>query len=645
MQRWPRFTLCSLLIGICCATAQAQPRERDVWRAYVVGDLRYGHEHTTVARLPDGNFRHVVDVRLLLDLFGAQKQEHTLHAEYVATPTYEPVSFQRSGQMPSGPVRASGSVKDGKLTVSALRAGIEETGTLDLPPGAMFAVCLDDWINDQPREPVSRTVKLIGEETRSIQPGTVAFERQEGKYYRWTCDLGMDGGRGTLFYDKDGILYESSLAIPKLHVRRCTAAEAQDIQHRKLVDRDVLMFPIKKDVARPDRLSELTVKLSWKDIPFDQFALEDDRQRLVSKSEQERSREAVVRITTPAPLPTEMKYPFEGPQFAPYLAETRFIKPNDKKIVATAREIVAGKETALEAVRALSEWVSKYIEPSLIAETLSGPDVLACKKGKCSEYATLFGSLTRSVGIPTRIVLGERMVTGNWAGHMWNEAYVGRWITVDASANEVGQSFALLKFIHSDTVMGTQALRWGLTESLDITVTDFQARPSRLADQYQTGVKGSAYTNVDFACRLTAPRKSWKIEEKPAGATLTVRFRVPEEDDVLIHFVAFGFPPGAAPKMVVDARVNMFKSSYEDFTVIRNEACAVGSAPGHTLVFRRTAGEGEQAARQRIMTTEYIWVHGGTGYLLNLIAEEAAHQKHLADFEKLLASFEYLEEP
>ena len=28
------------------------------------------------------------------------------------------------------------------------------------------------------------------------------------------------------------------------------------------------------------------------------------------------------------------------------------------------------------------------IEPSLIAETLSGPEVLACRKGKCSEFAS-----------------------------------------------------------------------------------------------------------------------------------------------------------------------------------------------------------------------------------------------------------------
>jgi hypothetical protein len=113
----------------------------------------------------------------------------------------------------------------------------------------------------------------------------------------------------------------------------------------------------------------------------------------------------------------------------------------------------------------------------MIAETLSGPEVLQSKQGKCSEYTTLFASLARSLGIPTRVVFGERMVGGHWVGHVWCEVYAGRWITVDANAGEVGGSMALLKFGHSDTVLGNQPLRWALTESLDISIDGFKMRP------------------------------------------------------------------------------------------------------------------------------------------------------------------------
>jgi hypothetical protein len=64
------------------------------------------------------------------------------------------------------------------------------------------------------------------------------------------------------------------------------------------------------------------------------------------------------------------------------------------------------------------------------------------------------------------------MIPGQWAGHMWNEVYVGRWIPVDAGANEVGTSFVLVKLIDHETVEGTQPLRQALPASFGIAIKD-----------------------------------------------------------------------------------------------------------------------------------------------------------------------------
>jgi Transglutaminase-like superfamily len=188
--------------------------------------------------------------------------------------------------------------------------------------------------------------------------------------------------------------------------------------------------------------------------------------------------------------------------------------------------------------------MSNNIEPCLIAETLSGPEVLACRKGKCSEFATLFASLSRAAGIPTRIALGERMMPGQWDGHMWNEVYVGRWIPVDAGANEVGKSAVLVKLIDHETVEGTQPLRQALPASFEIAIKDYRSKPARLAGKFSTGIAGRVYTNAELGCRLTAPGEDWSIEEvKEPGATV-LRFKPPEtgKGDVQLHFVAFPLP-------------------------------------------------------------------------------------------------------
>ena len=205
---------------------------------------------------------------------------------------------------------------------------------------------------------------------------------------------------------------ERSAAGGLTTIRRCPAEQARDIAYRKMDGRDVLMFPLGKEVGPPELLESLTVELKWKDIGFERFRLEDDRQHVVEQSREGDQYRAVVRIEVPKPLSAPARLPITGPEFAPYLGESRFIKPHDERIIAVAREVTRGKTDALEAVKALSAWMVKNVEPALIAETLTGPEVLACRKGKCSEFAILFASLARAVGIPTRIVLGERMIPG-----------------------------------------------------------------------------------------------------------------------------------------------------------------------------------------------------------------------------------------
>lgn len=274
----------------------------------------------------------------------------------------------------------------------------------------------------------------------------------------------------------------------------------------------------------------------------------------------------------------------------------------------------------------------------MIAETLSGPEVLHLKEGKCSEYSTLFASLARSVGIPTRIVLGERMTAGGWVGHMWNEAYVGEWVTVDATANEVGNSRSLLKFVASDTVNGTQAVRFGLADSLEIEIVNVEKEISAVAEKWTTGIDGLAYTSVDFNCRLKAKQENWKLVDKSKG-TPTIQFETPDKD-VLIHFVAFGKPLGISPKFLLDTRKARFAVTYNEFKVLKNEAFPVKNAMGHMLVFERVESDGE---KRKMKTTEHVWVHNKSGYLLNLIAEEEKHDAAFEAFSELLNSFEPLE--
>jgi len=276
----------------------------------------------------------------------------------------------------------------------------------------------------------------------------------------------------------------------------------------------------------------------------------------------------------------------------------------------------------------------------LVAETLTGPEVLACRKGKCSELAILFASLARAAGIPTRIALGERMIPGQWAGHMWNEAYVGRWIPVDAGANEVGTSFILVKLFDHETVEGTQPLRQALPASFGIAIRDHRSKPSPLAGKFHTGIVGRIFTSAEHGCRMTAPGDDWSIEEVNEPGAIVLRFRAPEKGkgDVQLHFVCFSLPVPLEPKALLAIRRKYYEKNLKGFKVVADEANPVKNLAGHRLEFLSISGTGKPRRG-----FEVIWRTPASGYLLTLNAEDAAFEEAKTGFDKVLASFEDLE--
>ncbi len=629
---------CVLLVLLLDGGA-THAQERDLWYVLSHGEQEISSVHVQVTSTGDDNFRYVWESRVPVNFLG-QLQETTTKTEYLVTGDLRPVTMRSEMSKMSGATTVRGELVDDTLTVTSVEDG-EETTLASKVAGeqlVLFDSCLGEWLAKQPAGTTAVTLQVIDDATWGLAQVEVAALAPEDGDPRWrveyqdatynmTVEVGADGFETERFYEKID-----------LRMRRCSREEAESIAPLDQTGRQVLSFPVDPPIPTPHRLTELTVELRWKGIPLDDFELEDDRQRLVEHSQDGEDHRALVEVFAPEPIDADLTFPIAAEGLELYLAETEFIKPHDPTIRAAAAEICQGGGSALEAVQALSTWVFGYVDSALIAETLSGPQVLSRKTGKCTEFSTLFASLARSVGIPTRMALGERMVAGQWGGHMWNEVYVGRWIPVDASANEVGATFALLKFIDSDTVAGTQPLRMALPASLVIRVQDFALSGADLAGQYESGIVGSVYTNVDYECRLTAPQPDWVLHDDSASGVATIRFEIPGAKSTFIHFVAFGLPPGTPAKALAESRIELFRPNYDDFEVTTNKPITVEGAQGHTTSFQGRAKGSEVESG----ITEVIWCQGSFGYILNLIATKAEHEEHFADFEDLLASFEVL---
>lgn len=122
------------------------------------------------------------------------------------------------------------------------------------------------------------------------------------------------------------------------------------------------------------------------------------------------------------------------------LVATTDIPGNHPKIISLARKAAGDAGTTAAKVGRLVEFVYQYLEDDYTANPLTILDIIARKKGDCSEHAQLFTVMSRSLGIPCRTV-GGLIYLGDefqeFGLHAWNEVVIdGVWIPVDPTLGQ-----------------------------------------------------------------------------------------------------------------------------------------------------------------------------------------------------------------
>jgi hypothetical protein len=111
------------------------------------------------------------------------------------------------------------------------------------------------------------------------------------------------------------------------------------------------------------------------------------------------------------------------------------------RVQKLADEITAGKTTTMDKAQAIYQYVMTTMKyDKTIPGWGNGDTERACdiKAGNCTDFHSLFISLARSEGIPTRFVIGFPLPQGDGkipGYHCWAEFYVAGkgWVPVDAS--------------------------------------------------------------------------------------------------------------------------------------------------------------------------------------------------------------------
>jgi hypothetical protein len=126
---------------------------------------------------------------------------------------------------------------------------------------------------------------------------------------------------------------------------------------------------------------------------------------------------------------------------AEYLEPSEFIESDDDGIRRKAKQITEDASDSWEAAKMLSSWVNKNIGGAIPGGgTAKG--TLKEREAECGGHSRLLAAFCRSVGIPSRMVMGCMYVPdhgGFFGQHAWTEVWMGEagWIPVDATIGEI----------------------------------------------------------------------------------------------------------------------------------------------------------------------------------------------------------------
>jgi len=566
---WVTFVLAA------AAVRAALPPERDIWYSISDGEQRYGSVHVVVRHVEDGNVSYTVTSHLKVELFGT-RQEFATKSTAIVMPDLSPLRMESEVQGMTGVALVRGEMRAEGLVIETKQDGQVSTSTysFDDDLGLDFTLSIGDRLHriakgmDASAQEAdlffTRRVRLLAVESGTPTEATVRLtERGADGGSTWTLEPeGQEWAESTFRFDGEGIMIEQISAVPRMHVVRSTREEAMDFGYRVIPNRELLVFPLDRELPSARHLQWIDVDLSWQNISHEAFNLEDSRQKLLSLTQDGDRYTARVRLMRPSGDRVELSLPVSAEMFEATLAETTFIQPGDPRIVAIAREIVGDETSARAAAEAISQWV--------------------------------------------------------------------------------------IEFIHSDTVMDTQPLRWKLTESLDVSVADFERVPGAADVLRDDGLKGTTYTSTEFGIRFDLPDERWTLTDHSSPGALLLRLHPPNEglaeplgDALMIHVTAFTIPSGMPARAVINARLNHNRSQLTEFELLLDEPTELGGASGHHIRFQGTP-PGDHAVPLRV--TELLAINGTSGVLVNMIATKELHERFLERFERMGGSVVFLGE-
>ncbi len=442
------------------------------WKEIYLKDKKVGYSVNMIKPFEEGYFIQD-ELFLKLNLMGMGRGVYALTQSNVDQKFVLKNFFFK---MSSGVVNTiiSGKVEGNQILIKSGRGRRQRSQKIQLsePPmitsgmGPMFKT-MDLHVGDSFRLPFFDPSTMAQKAAVLRVAGRENLKINKIEYHAFRIQTEMWGKGMTFWIDENGeILKEEGFMGLKM-IKSSPANAPLDIEGGGGEDfYEMAAVEVDRQLPRPGKLSTLRLKLKGIE---DAGSMKQDW-----NSGRQRFRNGVLEIDREKePFQATYTIPYNGPDdsLSPFLKAEFNIESDAEEIVEKAHDIAGNDNNPVSVSRKMLNWVYDNLEKRPVISVPSALEVLRTRVGDCNEHATLLTALLRAVGIPARLSVGLVYSRNRFFYHAWTEAFVGEWISMDATLKQMPADVSHIRLMHGNLEKQVEII--GLIGKLKIEVLDF----------------------------------------------------------------------------------------------------------------------------------------------------------------------------
>ena len=517
----------------------------DSWDVVFLAGAKIGFAHTEILlREEDGQNRYVTRMETEMKMLrGSSTARMELSNEVVENEQGQILSFRMRMAVSDQPVKMTGHFTDGKLLVKQTILGKSKEYEIKVPsgtvghygalklmrekgfkPGTKYTI---ETFEAQSSKPLSMDVEVLGDEVVDVLGKKMVLHKLRVKQsilpaiaiHEW-CD-----DDGDVFKTQIKQLAMVTLRATKEDALRAASGSGAKVDLLKALSAHCNIL-----IPHPYITESATFRIIYSGASSSVIKIPSDEVQTVRACP---GGLQVKSIPQSYNSNEALSLPISAPGMAEYLTPSAYIQSDDAQIVKMAREAVGDQKNAYEAAKSLCSWVSKNISlKNYSVGFATAGEVAERLEGDCTEHAVLLAALLRAVGIPGRCVVGLIYADGSFYYHIWNEAFVSRWVPLDATLNRGGNDWDAVHIKVLDAALNSPAPMLELTSLLPMMGTvevevlslRYEGRTLDVKDPGKLSfVMGNSYESLLYSFKVSKPKRA---TFEPANAPLTSKTMV-----------------------------------------------------------------------------------------------------------------------